>query len=267
MISVRNLSKSYGTTPVLRGVQLDVTRGKTVVIIGASGSGKTTLLRCLNFLCEYDGGEIHIDGKLMWFKDAECSAKRPIHEIAADRAKIGMVFQNFNLFPHRNVLDNITMAPLTVKRGSLTRAEAERDARKLLERVGLGDKANASPATLSGGQQQRVAIARALAMNPQVMLFDEVTSALDPELVDEVLAVMRDLAEDGMTMVVVTHEIPFALDVADRVIFMDEGVVAEEGPPEALLLHPNTPRLQMFLRRFIQMNRIAARMTTETDGP
>jgi polar amino acid transport system ATP-binding protein len=263
MISVSGLRKSYADVPVLQGVDLAVGRGETVVIIGPSGAGKTTLLRCLNFLSEYESGQIHVDGKLMWFKDAACSARRPIREIAADRAEIGMVFQSFNLFPHRTVLDNITMAPLAVRRGSLSRAEAEREARRLLERVGLGDKASAHPVTLSGGQQQRVAIARALAMNPKVMLFDEVTSALDPELVDEVLAVMRKLADDGMTMVVVTHEIPFAFDVADRVIFMDQGVVAEEGPPERVLLHPKTARLKAFLRRFIEMNRIAGRMTAE----
>jgi polar amino acid transport system ATP-binding protein len=267
MISVSGLRKSYGNIPVLRGIDFAVRRGETLVIVGPSGAGKTTLLRCLNFLSEYESGQIHIDGKLMWFKEAACSARRPIREIAADRAEIGMVFQGFNLFPHRTVLDNITMAPLTVRRGSLTRAEAEGEARRLLERVGLGTKASAHPATLSGGQQQRVAIARALAMNPKVMLFDEVTSALDPELVDEVLAVMRQLAEDGMTMVVVTHEIPFALDVADRVIFMDQGIVAEEGPPERVLLHPETPRLKTFLHRFNEMSRIARRMTAETGAP
>jgi polar amino acid transport system ATP-binding protein len=261
------LRKSYGGLPVLRGVNLAVRRGETVVIVGPSGAGKTTLLRCLNFLTEYDAGQIYVDGKLMWFMDEACSARRPIGEIAAGRAEIGMVFQSFNLFPHRTVLDNITMAPLTVRRGSISRADAEREARSLLDRVGLGDKASAHPVTLSGGQQQRVAIARALAMNPKIMLFDEVTSALDPELVDEVLAVMRRLAKDGMTMVVVTHEIPFALDVADRVIFMDQGVIVEEGCPERVLLHPETARLKTFLRRFIEVSRIARRIMPEIDAP
>jgi polar amino acid transport system ATP-binding protein len=250
MISVSGLRKSYAGVPVLRGVDFAVGRGETVVIIGPSGAGKTTLLRCLNFLSEYESGQIHVDGKLMWFKDAACSARRPIREIAADRAEIGMVFQSFNLFPHRTVLDNITMAPLAVRRGSLSRAEAEGEAWRLLERVGLGDKASAHPVTLSGGQQQRVAIARALAMNPKVMLFDEVTSALDPELVDEVLAVMRKLADDGMTMVVVTHEMGFARDAATQMVFIDRGQVVETGAPAQFFSAPSTSRARQFLQRY-----------------
>ncbi len=248
MIAVRGLRKRFGQHEVLRGVDLTVAPREVVVLIGASGSGKTTLLRCLNFLAEYEQGEVHIDGALAWYRDEACRRKRPIGEIAAMRASVGMVFQSFHLFPHRTVLDNIAMAPIHVK--GLPRAEADAEAMALLERVGLADKARALPATLSGGQQQRVAIARALAMKPKVMLFDEVTSALDPELVGEVLGVMRQLAEEGMTMVVVTHEMHFALDVADRVILMDQGVVVEEGAPRDVLLNPQTERARDFLRRF-----------------
>jgi len=251
MLVVRDLHKRFGELEVLRGLDLDVAQGEVVVLIGPSGSGKTTLLRCLNFLAEYERGQVYVDGKLVWYADAVCTRRRPLREIVADRSTIGMVFQSFNLFPHRTVLDNITMAPMHVKQ--MPRAEAQAVAFALLEKVGLSEKARALPATLSGGQQQRVAIARALAMRPKVMLFDEVTSALDPELVGEVLGVMRQLAEEGMTMVVVSHEMPFALEVADRVVFMDGGIIVEAGPPQDVLLRPKTQRLREFLHRFSQM--------------
>ncbi len=262
MIEIRGLRKSFGAHAVLRGVDLDVARGEVVVVLGSSGSGKTTLLRCLNFLTDYDGGQIRIDGKLMWYEDEACTRKRPTREIAADRAAVGMAFQSFNLFPHRTVLDNITLAPLNVASRRLTKAQAEAEAIALLERVGLADKAHAYPATLSGGQQQRVAIARALAMKPKVMLFDEVTSALDPELVAEVLGVMQQLASEGMTMVVVTHEIHFAFEVANRVVFMHEGLVAEQGDPRQVLLNPQTVRLQSFLKRFKEVGYLASELAT-----
>lgn len=251
MISVRNLSKRFGNHAVLRDVNVETQDGETVVIIGPSGSGKTTLLRCLNFLTEYDTGQVVIDHKLMWYRDEQCQRKRSHNEIAADRARIGMVFQSFNLFPHKSVLDNITMAPIRVSH--VPREQAKTEAMALLRKVGLAEKAHAIPAMLSGGQQQRVAIARALAMKPQIMLFDEVTSALDPELTGEVLGVMRQIAKEGMTMVVVTHEMHFALEVADRVIFMDEGAVIEEGPPREIFFRTRNRRLQDFLRRFTEV--------------
>ena len=259
MISIRGLHKSFGSLQVLRGIDLDVHRGDVVVLIGSSGSGKTTLLRCVNFLAEYEQGQIHIDNKLMWYRDAECRHRRPTREIAHDRAAIGMVFQSFNLFPHRSVLENIILGPTKVKPQRIPRDQAFELARNLLDRVGLLDKIDAFPGTLSGGQQQRVAIARALAMEPKVMLFDEVTSALDPELVGEVLNVMRQLASDGMTMVVVTHEIHFALDVADKVVFLDQGQIAEQGHPDQLLFNAQSPRLRDFLHRFEEMTLISDR--------
>ena len=258
-ISVQNLHKTFGDLQVLKGIDLDVHRGEVVVLIGSSGSGKTTLLRCLNFLAEYEQGQIHIDEKLMWYRDTECRQKRPTKEIAHDRAAIGMVFQSFNLFPHRTVLENIILGPTKVKPIRVPVREATEQAMSLLDRVGLLDKAHAYPNTLSGGQQQRVAIARALAMEPKVMLFDEVTSALDPELVGEVLNVMRQLARDGMTMVVVTHEIHFALDAADTVVYLDQGIIAEQGPPEQVLFSPQSSRLQDFLRRFEEMTLLSGR--------
>ncbi len=252
-ISVQNLHKSFGDLHVLKGINLDVHRGEVVVLVGSSGSGKTTLLRCLNFLAEYEQGQIHIDEKLMWYRDADCRQKRPIKEIAHDRAAIGIVFQSFNLFPHLTVLENIILGPTKVKPVRVPKPEATEQAMALLDRVGLLEKVDAYPNTLSGGQQQRVAIARALAMEPKVMLFDEVTSALDPELVGEVLNVMRQLARDGMTMVVVTHEIHFALDAADKVIYLEQGKIAEQGPPEQVLFHPQSSPLKDFLRRFEEM--------------
>lgn len=260
MISVKSLHKTFGELQVLSGVDLEIHRGEVVVLIGSSGSGKTTLLRCLNFLAEYEHGQISIDGKLMWYRDPDCRQKLPTREIARDRAAIGMVFQSFNLFPHRTALENIILGPTKVKPERVSRPQAIDQARQLLDRVGLLDKAESYPSALSGGQQQRVAIARALAMEPKVMLFDEVTSALDPELVGEVLGVMRQLAHDGMTMVVVTHEIHFALDVADKVVFLDNGRIAEQGPPDQILFRPESSRLKDFLRRFEEMALLSERL-------
>jgi polar amino acid transport system ATP-binding protein len=249
MVELRDVSMSYGRHRVLHDVSLTVARGEMVVIIGPSGSGKTTLLRCINFLEEYDGGEVVVDGEGMGFRiENGRRIRRSEREIAAARSNIGIVFQSYNLFPHMTVLRNITAAPIRVK--GVAPKQAEERARSLLSRVGLLDKADALPAKLSGGQQQRVAIARALAMQPKVMLFDEVTSALDPELVGEVLAVMKSLAEDGMTMVVVTHEMQFAREIANRVVFMDGGVIVEQGDPKSLFSAPATERLQTFLKRY-----------------
>jgi polar amino acid transport system ATP-binding protein len=220
-----------------------------VAIIGPSGSGKTTLLRCINFLEEYDGGEVLVDGEMVGFRlENGRRIRRAEREIAATRCKVGMVFQSYNLFPHMTVLHNITAAPIRVK--GIVPEEAEARARALLGRVGLLEKEDALPAKLSGGQQQRVAIARALAMQPKLMLFDEVTSALDPELVGEVLGVMKSLADDGMTMVVVTHEMQFAREIANRIVFMDEGAIVEEGDPKRLFSAPATERLRAFLKRY-----------------
>jgi ABC-type polar amino acid transport system ATPase subunit len=249
MVEVRDVSMSFGRHRVLNGVSLTVSRGEMVAIIGPSGSGKTTLLRCINFLEEYDGGEVLVDGETVGFRvENGRRIRRTEREIAATRSNIGMVFQGYNLFPHMTVLQNITAAPIRVK--GVSPEEAETRARTLLGRVGLLEKADELPAKLSGGQQQRVAIARALAMQPKVMLFDEVTSALDPELVGEVLAVMKSLAEDGMTMVVVTHEMQFAREIANRIVFMDEGAIVEEGDPKRLFSAPATERLRAFLKRY-----------------
>ncbi|MEQ2877752.1 amino acid ABC transporter ATP-binding protein [Enterococcus asini] len=240
MIKVGNLHKTYGDNEVLKGIDLDVAKGEVVVIIGPSGSGKSTFLRCLNLLEQPTGGTIEFEGKNLLDKSTN------INQL---REKMGMVFQSFNLFPHMTVLENLTISPIQVKKEKPEEAKAR--ALDLLNQVGLADKASAYPASLSGGQQQRVAIARALAMQPDVMLFDEPTSALDPEMVGEVLAVMQDLAEKGMTMVVVTHEMGFAKEVADRVIFMDQGVIQEEGTPEAIFDNPQNPRTQDFLRKVL----------------
>jgi polar amino acid transport system ATP-binding protein len=249
MVSIRNLHKSYGDLQVLKGVDLDIAPGEVVCVIGPSGSGKTTMLRCVNFLETYQDGRIYVDGQLVGYRDQNGQLK-PASEkdIAKLRAETSMVFQQFNLFPHMTALRNVTFGPMKVR--GVKKDVAEANARRLLERVGLGEKADSYPSQLSGGQQQRVAIARALAMEPKVILFDEVTSALDPELVGEVLQVMTDLAEShGVTMIVVTHEMGFARDVADRIVFMDGGVVVEQGPPRELLEHPKSERLQAFLRR------------------
>lgn len=236
MIEVKNLEKSFGKNHVLRGINETINEGEVVCIIGPSGSGKSTFLRCLNLLEQPTSGEVILDGEKI---------NAPDRDIDKIREKLGMVFQNFNLFPHMSVLDNITMAPIKVKGQACGEAEAE--ARRLLDVVGLLDKAEAYPSSLSGGQKQRVAIARALAMKPEIMLFDEPTSALDPEMVGEVLAVMKQLAEDGMTMVIVTHEMGFAREVADRVLFIDGGVILEQGTPEEIFGNPQNERTQTFL--------------------
>lgn len=236
MIEVKNLEKSFGKNQVLRGINETINEGEVVCIIGPSGSGKSTFLRCLNLLEQPTSGEVILDGEKI---------NAPDRDIDKIREKLGMVFQNFNLFPHMSVLDNITMAPIKVK--GQARGEAEAEARRLLDVVGLLDKAEAYPSSLSGGQKQRVAIARALAMKPEIMLFDEPTSALDPEMVGEVLAVMKQLAEDGMTMVIVTHEMGFAREVADRVLFIDGGVILEQGTPEEIFGNPQNERTQTFL--------------------
>ncbi|MBO5533989.1 MAG: amino acid ABC transporter ATP-binding protein [Clostridia bacterium] len=239
-MSVRHLRKNYGSLEVIRDVSLDVSEGEVVCVIGPSGSGKSTFLRCLNRLEECTEGSILVNGVSITDRAAD------INRI---RRNIGMVFQHFNLFNNMNVLKNLMLAPVDLKLA--TREEAKTLALKMLERVGLLDKADAYPDQLSGGQKQRVAIARALCMKPEIMLFDEPTSALDPEMVGEVLEVMRELAADGMTMVVVTHEMRFAHEVADRVIFMDDGLFLEEGDPETLFDHPRNPRLQDFLKKVL----------------
>jgi len=236
-IEIRDLCKCFGELEVLKGIDFEVAEGEVVCVIGPSGSGKSTLLRCVNRLEEATSGTILIEGEDMTDPDADVDRLR---------TRIGMVFQQFNLFPHLSVLKNLTIAQTKVLKRS--QKEAEEVARAVLERVGLSDKVDEYPIRLSGGQQQRVAIARSLAMNPDMMLFDEPTSALDPELVGEVLDVMRKLAEEGMTMMVVTHEMSFAEEVADRVVFMDDGVVVEEGPPSVVLKDPQTERARRFLR-------------------
>ncbi|MDG0875460.1 amino acid ABC transporter ATP-binding protein [Paenibacillus thiaminolyticus] len=236
MIEIHDLHKSYGELNILNGLNMKIEQGEVVVVIGPSGSGKSTFLRCLNLLETPTAGDILFEG--MKINDKK-------HDINATRAKMGMVFQSFNLFPHMSVMDNITLAPIKVKGRS--KAEAEAIAMELLKKVGLADKASAYPDQLSGGQKQRIAIARALAMEPHVMLFDEPTSALDPEMVGEVLEVMKSLARDGMTMVIVTHEMGFAREVGDRIVFMDGGHIVEQGPPQQLFSAPQHPRTQEFL--------------------
>jgi polar amino acid transport system ATP-binding protein len=252
MVAFRGVSKWFGKAQVLKDISLSVAPSEVVVVIGPSGSGKTTLLRCVNWLEEYEAGEITVAGEMVGYRIAANGerVRRSEREIATARAKIGFVFQSFNLFPHMTVLRNVAVGPIRVNK--MPREIAETVARDLIARVGLADKADAYPTSLSGGQQQRVAIARALAMQPKLMLFDEVTSALDPELVDEVLGVMQQLARDGMTMIVVTHEMQFAHDVADRIIFMDQGAIVEEGNPAKLLANPHSERLRAFMRRHIQ---------------
>ncbi|HEX2282061.1 MAG TPA: amino acid ABC transporter ATP-binding protein [Thermomicrobiales bacterium] len=250
MVRITDVHKRFGNLEVLKGINLDVGSGEVVCIIGASGSGKTTLLRCINFLETYDSGRIYVDDELVGYRERD-GRLVPAREkdIARVRAETAMVFQQFNLFPHMTALANVAFGPTKVR--GVTRDEANRKARELLARVGLSDKADVYPGQLSGGQQQRVAIARALAMEPKVMLFDEVTSALDPELVGEVLAVMEDLAAShGVTMIVVTHEMMFAREAADRIVFMDGGVIVEAGPPEEVIGNPRSDRLRAFLRRF-----------------
>ncbi len=246
MVRAEQLVKRFGSLTVLNGVDLSVKRGQVVVIIGPSGSGKTTLLRCLNHLEKIDGGRIYIEGELMGYREVNGQLLEDREtNIAHIRSQIGFVFQRFNLFPHKTAFENVIEAPIHVLRHP--KAEVMERARDLLAKVGISEKANAYPHNLSGGQQQRVAIARALAMNPKLMLFDEATSALDPELVGEVLKVMRQLADEGMTMVVVTHEMGFARDVADDVIFMDKAVIVEQGPPEQVFDDPQNERTRDFL--------------------
>ena len=250
LVTARNVHKSYGDNEVLKGIDLDVKPSEVVVILGPSGSGKSTFLRCINHLEDIDRGSIMVGGEQIGYElRGDRLHKLPERAIARQRRDIGMVFQQFNLYPHMTVLQNIIEAPVGVHKES--RQDAEKYARELLQKVGLSDKADAYPRHLSGGQQQRVAIARALAVKPKLMLFDEPTSALDPELVGEVLATMRDLAQQGLTMIVVTHEIGFAKEAADRVVFMDRGVVVEQGAADEVLVNPQHPRTQAFLSRFI----------------
>ena len=240
MIEVKGLKKTFGELEVLKGIDEHIKPGEVVCVIGPSGSGKSTFLRCLNRLEEPTAGEIYLDGVQVNAPDAD---------IDKIREKMGMVFQQFNLFPHLKIIENITLAPTLLKK--MTKEEANKRALELLDRVGLKDKAESYPAALSGGQKQRVAIARALAMNPEVMLFDEPTSALDPEMVGEVLDVMKDLAKSGMTMVIVTHEMGFAREVSDRVIFIDEGIVMASGTPEEIFGNPTNERMKAFLGKVL----------------
>ncbi|WP_433255767.1 amino acid ABC transporter ATP-binding protein [Streptosporangium sp. CA-135522] len=250
MVDLREVHKSFGSLEVLRGVDLQVAAGEVTVIIGPSGSGKSTLLRTVNHLEKVDSGSVSVDGELVGYRRAgDRLYELPEREILRQRTKIGFVFQNFNLFPHLTVRQNVTEAPLSAQRRP--RTEADELANRLLQRVGLADKAGAYPRQLSGGQQQRVAIARALALEPKVILFDEPTSALDPELVGEVLDVVKDLARSGTTMIVVTHEIGFAREVADTVVFMDEGRVVERGTPAQVLDAPRHERTRLFLGKVL----------------
>lgn len=250
ILKVEDLHKSFGSLEVLKGVDIEVEPGEVICIIGPSGSGKSTMLRCLNRLESVTSGKIYVEGELTEDRlDNKQVTKIDPKTIANLNLDIGMVFQNFNLFPHLTVLENITIAPKIVKKED--KEVSEKKALELLELVGLADKKDEYPIRLSGGQQQRVAIARALAMNPKIMLFDEPTSALDPELVGEVLTTMKKLAEEGMTMLVVTHEIGFAREVADRVIFMDEGVICEQGKPQEVILNPKEERTKAFLNKIL----------------
>lgn len=246
VVTIQGLVKRFGALEILSGVDLEVPKGEVVVIVGPSGSGKTTLLRCINFLEEYQGGRIHVDGQLVGYRENGGRLVRlPDSIVAGMRADVGMVFQSFNLFPHMTALENVMLGLTRVRK--LPPHEGEGRATSWLERVGLKDKLQAYPAQLSGGQQQRVAIARAVAMEPKVMLFDEATSALDPELVGEVLGVMEDLAHSGMTMLVVTHEMRFAREVGHRIVFMDKGVIVEQGATKQIFEQPQSERLKAFL--------------------
>jgi len=250
MVLADGVCKNFGALRVLKGVSLEVRKGRVLVIVGPSGSGKSTFLRCINHLDNISAGRLYVDGELVGYREARGKLHElPPREAARQRREVGMVFQHFNLFPHRTALENITEAPVHVKKVKRDRAEAR--ARDLLDRVGLSEKAAAYPAQLSGGQQQRVAIARALAMDPKLMLFDEPTSALDPELVGEVLGVMKKLAAEGMTMLVVTHEMGFAREVADQLVFMDGGVIVESGDPRDVLTNPQHDRTKAFLSKLL----------------
>src|SRR6266700_6362690 len=250
MVRAEAVHKSFGRLEVLRGIDLEVNPKEVMCIIGPSGSGKSTFLRCINHLEKIDAGRLSVDGELVGYKErGDKLYELPDSEVCKKRSEIGMVFQRFNLFPHMTALENIVEAPLRVKGDG--RAKAEARARKLLDRVGLADKVDAYPNQLSGGQQQRVAIARALAMEPKLMLFDEPTSALDPELVGDVLDVMRGLAKDGMTMIVVTHEMGFAREVGDSLVFMDSGIIVEAGKPRDMLANPQHERTKLFLSKVL----------------
>ncbi|CAN7237173.1 amino acid ABC transporter ATP-binding protein [Arthrobacter sp. LjRoot78] len=250
MVLAEKVSKNFGTNRVLRGINLRVNPGEVLCMVGPSGSGKSTFLRCINHLERVDGGRLSVDGQLVGYRQkGDKLYELKLKEAAFQRQEIGMVFQRFNLFPHLTAVENIILAPMRVK--GISKAKATARAKELLERVGLADKGDAYPAHLSGGQQQRVAIARALAMDPKLMLFDEPTSALDPELVGEVLDVMKELAKSGMTMIVVTHEMGFAREVADTLVFMDEGVVVEAGPPRQVLSDPQHERTKAFLSKVL----------------
>ena len=250
MVKAEGVHKRFGRLEVLKGISLTVNRGEVMCLLGPSGSGKSTFLRCINHLEKINAGRLSVDGELVGYRE-HGGKLHELHdrEIARKRSEIGMVFQHFNLFPHMTALENVTLAPVRV--GQLGRAEARQRAMQLLDRVGLGDKLDTYPVALSGGQQQRVAIARALAMQPKLMLFDEPTSALDPELVGDVLDAMRQLAADGMTMIVVTHELGFAREVGDTAVFMDDGVVVESGPPREVLMSPRQQRTQEFLSKVL----------------
>jgi polar amino acid transport system ATP-binding protein len=253
VVSAQKICKSFGTVDVLKGIDLEVQEREVLCLIGPSGSGKSTLLRCINHLEKIDAGRLYVDGVLVGYRQrGDKLHELRESEVAFQRKDIGMVFQRFNLFPHMTALENVMEAPIQVRREP--KAQVRERALELLDRVGLGDKAKSYPAQLSGGQQQRVAIARALAMKPTLMLFDEPTSALDPELVGDVLGVMKQLAKDGMTMVVVTHEMQFAREVADKVLFMDGGVVVEEGPPDQVIGSPREERTKSFLARVLNPN-------------
>jgi len=250
MVKSEGVHKQFGRLEVLKGIDLDVNRGQVMCILGPSGSGKSTFLRCINHLEKINSGRLSVDGELVGYRESGGKLyELREDEVARKRAEIGMVFQHFNLFPHMTALENVTLAPVRVKH--VPRSDARNRGQQLLQRVGLADKLGTYPVALSGGQQQRVAIARALAMEPKLMLFDEPTSALDPELVGDVLDVMRQLAQDGMTMIVVTHEIGFAREVADEVVFMDEGVVVESGPPAEVLASPRHERTRAFLSKVL----------------
>ena len=254
MVAVRGVHKFFGDLHVLKGIDLVVQRGEVCVVLGPSGSGKSTLIRCINEMEQISAGRLYVDGELMGLREEDKDGRTVLHrlkdaDVSRQRSRIGMVFQRFNLFPHMTALQNVMEAPRQVKR--LSKKDAEQRARDQLARVGMSDRAGHYPAQLSGGQQQRVAIARALAMDPELMLFDEPTSALDPELVGEVLAVMKDLAQSGMTMMVVTHEMGFAREVGDRVIFMDDGQIVEEGDPVQVLANPQHERTRAFLSKVL----------------
>ena len=257
VVRAHNVQKSFGTQQVLKGIDLEVHRGKAVVILGPSGSGKSTFLRCINHLETMDAGSIQVNGVQIGYevKDGRL-VEAPYKVLAQQRSHVGMVFQGFNLFPHMTVLQNVMLMPVEVHHEDP--AVVKERALKLLSLVGLADKADEYPRRLSGGQQQRVSIARALCIKPDLLLFDEPTSALDPQLVGEVLAVMRRLAEQGYTMIIVTHEIPFSRDVADWVVFMDQGVVVEQGKPENVLVHPQHERTQQFLQRYLKSEQAAS---------